>query len=196
MKGRFWSADWLVGLVVCLVVAAAALTHHPLLAGLERAAYDIGVRGASNTPSPRIAVIAIDDESLANIGRWPWPRDVIGSMVGELAAAGAKVVGLPIAFSEPQLSPGLLYINQIAQLNLDQGAPLQGLPAIVAEARNKLDTDGRLAAQMAAAGNVVLGMDLLYGEPVGNPDAPPPPYIARHLIVGASKQVTGAQDAF
>ena len=75
----------------------AAWTDSPFLTGMERTAYDIGVRGASKTPSPRIAVIAIDDESLANIGRWPWPRDVIGSMVGKLTAGGAKVVGLPIA---------------------------------------------------------------------------------------------------
>ena len=196
MKQGFWSADWLVGSVVCLVVAAAALSNSPLLAGLERAAYDIGVRGASNTPSPRIAVISIDDESLANIGRWPWPRDIIASMVGRLASGGAKVIGIPIAFSEPQISPGLIYIDRIAQLDRAQGAPLRGLPTIVAEARNKLDTDARLSEQMAGAGNVVLGMDLQYGIPVGNPDAPPPPYIARHLIEGDSKQVRGTQHAF
>jgi CHASE2 domain-containing sensor protein/tRNA A-37 threonylcarbamoyl transferase component Bud32 len=196
VKQGFWSADWFVGLVVCLVFAVAAWTDSPFLTGMERTAYDIGVRGASNTPSPRIAVIAIDDESLENIGRWPWPRDVIGDMVGKLTAGGAKVVGLPIAFSEPQTSPGLVYIDQIEQLNRDQGAPLRDLMPIVDEARNKLDTDGRLAGQIATAGNVILGMDFLLAEPVGNPDAPLPPYIARHLIDANSKQVNASQEAF
>jgi len=87
VKQGFWSADWLVGLVVCIVFAVAAWTDSPFLTGMERTAYDVGVRGASKTPSPRIAVIAIDDESLANIGRWPGPwRDAIGSMIGKLAA--------------------------------------------------------------------------------------------------------------
>ena len=196
VKQGFWSSDWLVGLVVCVVFAVAAWTDSPLLGGMERTAYDIGVRGTSNTPSGRIAVIAIDDESIANIGRWPWPRDVHASMVDKLREAGAKVIGLPIAFSEPQTSPGLAFIDQIAQLNRDQGTPLQGLASIVDEAHDKLDTDGRLAKQIAAAGNVVLGMNLLFGEPRGNPDAPLPPFIAKHLIEANSSQVVASQEVF
>ena len=96
MKQRFWSADWFVGLVVCLVFAVAAWTDSPFLTGMERTAYDIGVRGASNTPNPRIAVIAIDDESLENIGRWPWPRDVIGDMVGKLSAVAKVAMALAV----------------------------------------------------------------------------------------------------
>ena len=44
--------------------------------------------------------------------------------------------------------------------------------------------------------NVVLGMDFLLEEPVGNPDAPLPEYIARHLIDGNSDQVIASQEAF
>lgn len=189
MKSGFLSADWLVGLVVVLVFAVAAWTESPLLVGLERTAYDVGVAGADRDPSGRIAVVAIDDESLANIGRWPWPRDVIASMIGRLQEGGAKVIGVPIAFSEPQTSAGLTYIERIEQLHARAGAPLTGLDAIVAEARRDLDTDARLAEQVAASGSVVLGMEFLLAEPLGRPDEPLPEYITRHFINADSDQV-------
>ena len=45
-----------------------------LLGGLERRFYDFASRHSDRDPSDRIAIIAIDDQSIANIGRWPWPR--------------------------------------------------------------------------------------------------------------------------
>jgi serine/threonine-protein kinase len=42
-----------------------------LIPNLERNAYDLGVAATTRTASDRIAVIAIDDASLENIGRWP-----------------------------------------------------------------------------------------------------------------------------
>ena len=40
------------------------------------------------TQSAHIAIIAIDDQSIANIGRWPWSREVHAEMIDKLAAAG------------------------------------------------------------------------------------------------------------
>ena len=63
-----------------------------------------------------MAVIAIDDTSIANIGRWPWPRDVHAQLVDKLASAQAKVIGYTVFFSEPQVDPALPYINQLTEL--------------------------------------------------------------------------------
>lgn len=189
MKTGILSADWLVGLVVCIAFAVAAWTDSPLLVGLERTAYDVGVAGASREPSDRIAVVAIDDESIANIGRWPWPRDVIASMLGRLSEGGAKVVGVPIAFSEPQTSPGLAYIERIEELHRAAGAPVPAIERVAGDARYQLDTDARLAEQIERAGNVVLGMEFFLAEPVGKPDAPLPEYISRHFVDAGSDQV-------
>jgi len=59
--------------------------------GLERWAYDLGVKMTSKNPSDKVAIIAIDEQSIANIGRWPWPRDVQAKLIDKLAAAKAKV---------------------------------------------------------------------------------------------------------
>ncbi len=195
MKQGFWSADWLVGLVVCVVFAVAAWAGNPLLNGLERAVYDAGVRASDEPPSDRIAVVAIDDESIANIGRWPWPRDVISDMVGTLAKGGAKVIGVPIAFSEPQDIPGLAYIERIDELHRAAGEPVPPISEVVREARRDLDTDATLARQIGAAGNVVLGMEFVIQEPVGNPDAPLPEYVTRNFIAADSPKVQASADA-
>lgn len=49
----------------------------------------------------RIKILAIDDESLNEIGRWPWSRDIIANAAEELLEAGASAVWLDLVFSEP-----------------------------------------------------------------------------------------------
>ena len=81
-KTAFWKADWFLGLIVALVLFVASGSD--LIQSLERLAYDWGVRASSHAPSPRVAVIAIDDQSIANIGRWPWSREVHAQMIVKL----------------------------------------------------------------------------------------------------------------
>ncbi len=103
-KLNFWKADWFVGLIVAVIMLIAA--RGDLIQSLERKAYDLGVQAASRTPSDRIAVIAIDDASIANIGRWPWSRDVHARMIDLLAGAKAKVIANTRFFSSRSVMPG------------------------------------------------------------------------------------------
>jgi serine/threonine-protein kinase len=92
---------------------------------LERTAYDWGVRSTVKTPSDKIAIIAIDDESIANIGRWPWPRDLHADLVKKLSDGGAKIVAQTVFFLEPQIDPGILYIRDL--IDFLSNAGLNGL---------------------------------------------------------------------
>ena len=92
MQSGFWKADWFLAVAVVLVFALFN-SASDLLPSLENKAYDLGMQAANRAPSERIVVIAIDDTSIANIGRWPWPRDVHARMTDLLAAAKAKVIG-------------------------------------------------------------------------------------------------------
>ena len=87
-KLKLWQSDRFLGLVavVAIIVYNRATD---LIRGLERKASDMGVQATSSAPSDRIAVIAIDDASIANIGLWPWPRDRQARMADLLAAAKA-----------------------------------------------------------------------------------------------------------
>src|SRR6185503_6465451 len=114
MKSGFWQTDWFLGLVVVVLMLFAG--NSDLLQSLERKAYDMGVQATSRTLSDKIAVIAIDDVSLANIGRWPWSRDKLAKMVDLLAAAKAKVIGNTVLLSEPQIDPRYQYIQKLLEL--------------------------------------------------------------------------------
>src|SRR5437879_4353769 len=115
MKAGLWRTDWFLGAVVVLVVLAFNRTSD-LIPSLEQKAYDLGVQSTSRLPSDKVAVIAIDDTSIANIGRWPWSREIHARMTDLLAGAKTKVIANTVFFSEPQIDPGYVYITKLLDL--------------------------------------------------------------------------------
>ncbi len=53
-----------------------------------------------HTADPRIVVVAIDDGSINQIGRWPWSRTVHAELIKKIHDAGAKVIGYDVNFPE------------------------------------------------------------------------------------------------
>lgn len=49
-------------------------------------------------------IIAIDNKSMAKIGRWPWSRDVHATLLNTLETSKAKAIGFDILFTEPDKS--------------------------------------------------------------------------------------------
>ena len=47
-----------------------------------------------------VRVVDIDDESLAKIGQWPWPRTRIAELTQKLTQAGAAVIAFDVLFAE------------------------------------------------------------------------------------------------
>src|SRR6267143_3960049 len=47
-----------------------------------------------------IAIVAIDEASLARFGRYPWPRNLTAQMLDQLAVAHPKAIALDVLFSE------------------------------------------------------------------------------------------------
>src|SRR4051812_48359609 len=39
-----------------------------------------------------IQIVEIDDQSISNLGRWPWPRALQAQLLDEVVNAGAKVI--------------------------------------------------------------------------------------------------------
>ena len=147
-KGSVWRADWFVGVWVVLgVLILHAATD--FIGVLERRYYDFGMESAARAPSDRIAVIAIDDQSIANIGRWPWSRDIHAQLIDKLTEARAKTIVHTAFFFEPQQDRGLGYIRQLRELPAVAGDPAAA--KLLQDAEAALDTDSRLAASMAKA---------------------------------------------
>jgi eukaryotic-like serine/threonine-protein kinase len=186
---QFWRADWFVGVLVVLAV----LFLHGLtdfFGTLERRYYDFASTSTSRQPSDRIAIIAIDDQSIANIGRWPWPRDVHAQLIDQLSAAKAKTIAHTAFFFEPQTDRGLVFIRKIKEalgpVADPAAAPSGGLPEqlgkVIAEAEIALDTDAKLATSMTKAGNVLVPSVFSLGVPQGRPDNPLPAYALKSAV--------------
>ncbi|WP_374371111.1 CHASE2 domain-containing protein [Dongia sp.] len=57
-----------------------------------------------------VVIVDIDEESLASIGQWPWPRTVLADLVDKLTAAGVAAIGFDVTFPEADRSaPGWLF---------------------------------------------------------------------------------------
>ncbi|MFO1320444.1 MAG: serine/threonine-protein kinase [Burkholderiales bacterium] len=183
-KLAVWKSDWFLAVVIAVVMLV--ISRGGLMQGLERQAYDVGLRATGNAPSDKVAVIAIDDASIANIGRWPWSRDVHAKMLDILAQAKAKIVAHTVFFSEPQVDPGLAYILKLIEAYQavpdsvkDQLGPLEN---VLAEAEQTLNTDRKLAKAISGSGNVVLPLLFELGEPRGNPDAALPEFVQKNNL--------------
>lgn len=58
------------------------------------------VRGP-RPPRLPLCVVAIDEASLEQLGRWPWPRTTLAQLLTTVAEAGARVIGLDVILAEP-----------------------------------------------------------------------------------------------
>jgi serine/threonine-protein kinase len=182
--GAFWRADWFAGLMILLVTVVLHLSTD-FIGTLERRFYDVASTSTTRQPSDRIAVIAIDDQSIANIGRWPWPRDVHAKLIDLLSAAKAKTVVHTAFFFEPQVDPGLVFIRKMKSAlgsTTDAGAANEQIGTLIAEAESALDTDAVLAASMQRAGNVLVPSVFTLGEQQGKPDNPLPTYALKSAL--------------
>ena len=186
--GSFWRSDWFVGVLIVLTVLLWHLSSD-FIETLERRFYDFASTSSSRQPSDRIAVIAIDDQSIANIGRWPWPRDVHAQLIDKLAAAKARVVVHTVFFFEPEVDRGLAFIRKMKDVLAANAEPASApsarseqLAQVIAEAEAALDTDGRLAASLRNAGNVLLPSHFTLGEPQGNADQPLPAFALKSAL--------------
>lgn len=215
-KAGFWTKDWFFALLIALVVLILGMKT-TFFKSLETKAYDWGVTATSKPPSDKVAVIAIDDQSIANIGRWPWPRDIHAAMIDKLAGAKASAIGSTVFFFEPQIDPGLGYINKLIEVyNSKQLAseatpavptdPTKAAPAkplavnpggsdlaqfgsILSEAEAALNTDRRLAESIKKAGNVVVPLffPTTVEPPISRAEQDLPPSVSRFAVTEGAK---------
>lgn len=94
------------GFFICAFVTAFVLTGYAFhfFDSLENKSIDFRFkqRGA-RAVDPRIVVVVIDEPSIQEVGRWPWPRKIHGQLLERLYAAGASVVAIDSLFTEPDL---------------------------------------------------------------------------------------------
>jgi len=100
--------------VLILIIAVfffLAFCHVALFGPLENTHLkirDLFFRFRGPVPTnPLVAIVAIDDQSIAHYGRWPWPRARIAALIHRLSEAKARTIGIDISFlpSQSQAQP-------------------------------------------------------------------------------------------
>lgn len=150
---------WLIGLALTAAAVAQALGYLPQTVAeriwrMDLAVYDTRMKLTPPQFDPRIAIVSIDEHSLAEVGRWPWNRDVIARMVDQLFDKyKVKALGFDVTFSEPDNTSGYATLATLAQNEL-RGVPELGERLRVL--KPALDYDSRLARALQGR-PVVLG---------------------------------------
>ncbi|MCA0177705.1 MAG: adenylate/guanylate cyclase domain-containing protein [Proteobacteria bacterium] len=98
---------WLAALLALLGAWHAAVEPVGALARTEWAVDDWRAAWLAPTaPVGAIVIVDIDEASLTQIGRWPWPRTQLAQLIDEVVERQrAAAVGLDLVFAEPDDGP-------------------------------------------------------------------------------------------
>ena len=144
----------LVVLIACILFYSFGQKKPELLSSLDNQITSAMFRwrGPEET-SRKVVIVDIDEKSLARLGQWPWPRDIIAQLVDAIDAAGARVMGFDIVFAEKDRTSISEYIDDLKGI-LDPTALKQNLLPL--EGRADLNHDFILGDAVSTS-HAVLG---------------------------------------
>jgi serine/threonine-protein kinase len=178
-----------IGFVLTLAALGLYWAQWNFLESVELKTFDLRTRlNQSQKAPPTVVLVTIDDESIAKMGRWPWPRSVIAQMIDLLAKSGARVIGVDILFSEPQKNQGLREIQALKEVFLSRILKPRPTKQMVrflrylTEAEANLDNDSKLIASIRRAGNVILPMYFTTDSPLPPPVESLPPHLEKNSL--------------
>ncbi len=149
---------WLIVVIVTLVVVALTLLRLPLTEFIELKLYDLKFRYRGPAQAgPDLAIVAIDDDSLQSIGRWPWPREVLADFLKRLKEAHPRVIGLDIIFAEKTDSAVTDSLERVCRKLTQQGLGSDKVLRFLQEEKKARDLDQRLAEEISRGAPTILG---------------------------------------
>jgi len=142
-------------ILLVLLVDTSGVYKYRVLKQLENWTYDTRLNFTRlDTIDDRVVIVDIDENSLAEIGRWPWGRDKMATIIDNLYESyQVKVVSFDIVFAEKDKSSGLDQFEHLANTTLKDNA---GYQKALAEIRPSLLHD-EIFAKSLVGKNVVLG---------------------------------------
>ena len=115
-------ARWTVG--VTLLMCALLIWRPTFCEFFELKLYDLKFRFRGPIPAGKeVAILAIDDESLKIVGRWPWSRDDMARVLTRLKQAGPRAIALDIIFAEKEQTVAYQALKKLTDDLARQGVP-------------------------------------------------------------------------
>ncbi len=169
-----------------LAVSIALATGLP--ATLDLPVRDTLLRALPSRAVTDVAVVAIDESSLATEGPWPWPRSRLAAVAGAAREAGARVLALDLLLVSPaegddSLAAGLGAMPSVLAAGLDARAgwllPARSLRGAsrLAETSFDVDHDGvmrRLSATKQRDGLSLTALSVVAASLASDPERPVP----------------------
>ncbi|MFQ6021469.1 MAG: CHASE2 domain-containing protein [Acidiferrobacterales bacterium] len=143
-----------IGFLLTGVVLIMYLLGNQLLDVMELKTYDMRLRSQGvRAPVGNVVIAAIDEKSLAELGRWPWSRRTMASLIEKLDGLGARVIALDVFFSESENQKLLDHIEKLEKQRgfTDRTSPYQSI-------KRTLAADLTLSEAIAKSGKITLGM--------------------------------------
>ena len=110
-----------------------------------------------------VTIVDLDENSLTEIGQWPWSRDIVAKMVKNLTKMGAALVAFDVVFAEPDpMNPSLIANS------------LEGLDDKTREKLSLLPDHDRTFAKAIRKSRVILGQTGYWEKRDADATAPPP----------------------
>ena len=173
------SLRWLLPLVVLCGMIGVRVSGWGWVEGIQHRAFDVFL---NIEPRPYVdegvRVVDVDEESLARLGQWPWPRTQVAELIRRLTERGAAVIAFDAMFPEPdRTSP-----KRVAA----QWPDGPGMAEIKARVSRLEDHDEALARELKRS-KVVLGF-----APAGERTPRLPEHKATIGFNGSSRMETAA----
>ncbi|WP_460842248.1 CHASE2 domain-containing protein [Noviherbaspirillum agri] len=173
-----YGVRWLCALLLTVLAAAQSLEFLPptLVNRIDLFFYDMRLQVEQPQLDTRIVIVDIDQKSLAEVGRWPWSRDVVAELVNKLAGHyEARTIAFDVMFNEPDTSSGYATLVGLADKELMN---VPGISKQLEALKPVLDYDGRFARAIEGR-PVVLSYFMSNQAPKGLP--PPPAFTVDDL---------------
>ncbi len=174
----------LIGLAITLFFIGHAARFYTIgfINQLDQIIYDARLRlTMPGGVDRRIVILDIDEKSLQQVGRWPWPRDIMARLVDKLFDEyHVAILGFDVVFAEHDYSSGIKSLDELAH------GPLKDDPAFeraYQRMRPGLDNDAMFARAMKGR-PVVLGYYLNSAEDAKRIAAIPPPTLPKGAFAG------------
>ncbi len=140
---------WLVGAWHVIVAPIAPLTRLELALDDVRQSTALAPVAAARDD---IVVVDIDDASLRELGRWPWPRDQLATLVDTLFDDDhAAALGIDLVLAEPDDQARTVHdaLSSLTQLAPDDAALRTGVARWQGTLEARADHDARLARALS-----------------------------------------------
>lgn len=142
-------------IILYIFISTTPFIEVPILNTLEMFTSDVRLKlTMPKGIDDRVVIADIDEDSIQDVGRWPWNRAVLAELIDTLFDHyHIKVLGFDVVFSEPDDVSGLKVLEQLDSLKINDSQYL----AASEKFKQKLAYD-QIFSEAIKGRNIVLGM--------------------------------------